>query len=372
MSGGLIGAYASNPWGEGLGDVGKMLMYAGVKEDDEKARLDYYRARDAAAIDQRDRVLEARKDAEVARAEARAAGGSRGSATDGIPIKDLERGGAARGLILERAGLTEDQMSAVEDYMRGNGDRLKQENEYGKRESVAEGDDAIKSKNTPIEPYTKREYPPGFEAEAKDKARMIGEIRQSLVLGKEAKNVAEGEQVTFNTDTARGVLAGRIPQSEGAAAVGVEKGTGAWKEGGGTMYNQYTSENDPTDVGRSTIRKNDDMGDAAQTRANRPPAEKKADGDKPITGIDLERQAKAAKAALADELGVAPGKVEEELAKLKRRNKLTPEIEELHTQYTSALGRWKSYKAQPGAEPTSAPTSVPKAPGKRDYSNLWR
>lgn len=372
MAAGLIGGYVSNPWGEGLGDVGKMMMYAGLKDEDREDRDRYYRDRLAAAA----ALQESKNEAAMARVEARleatrgSGGGSggKGSGPDGIPIGDLERGGRARGLLLERTGLTEDQLTAVEDYMRGNGERLKKDTQYGERQSVAPDDDPTLAKNSPVREYTKREYPPGFEAEARDKAHMIGQIRQSLVLGSKADDVAKGEQTTLGTDLARGVVAGTQNPETAAQAIGVTKGEGAYKQGGNTVYNQYSGDAETTEVGESVIDRNTKQGAAAQARAARGPATKEPAADKPITGVDLERQAKAARSALADGLGVASTKVEEQYAKLKRRGQVTPEIEELHSAYTSALTRWQKYKVPeaPTAPPAVSPSS------RKDYSNLWK
>lgn len=90
------------------------------------------------------------------------------------------------------------------------------------------------------------------------------------------------------------------------------------------------------------------------TRANRPPATKPSAGDKPPTGIDLERNAKAAKQALALELGVTDKDVAEKVAQLKKKGGITPTIQEKLDSYNSALSNWQNYKSnKPSANRSS-------------------
>lgn len=84
--------------------------------------------------------------------------------------------------------------------------------------------------------------------------------------------------------------------------------------------------------------------DAATTRANRP-ASGGADSNKPITGVDLERSAKAAEKALALELGVPVKDLQSEVARLKKRNQLTPEAQAKLDDYNTSLSRWQNYKS---------------------------
>lgn len=90
------------------------------------------------------------------------------------------------------------------------------------------------------------------------------------------------------------------------------------------------------------------------TRANRPPATKPNAGDKPPTGIDLERNAKAAKQALALELGVSDKDVSEKVAQLRKNNKITPNVQAKLDSYNTALTNWQNYKTnQPAANRSS-------------------
>lgn len=84
--------------------------------------------------------------------------------------------------------------------------------------------------------------------------------------------------------------------------------------------------------------------DASVVAANRPRAGSDT-GEKPITGVDLERTAKAAEKALALELGVPVKDVQTEVARLKRKGAVPPEVQTRLDAYNSALTRWQNYKS---------------------------
>ena len=93
--------------------------------------------------------------------------------------------------------------------------------------------------------------------------------------------------------------------------------------------------------------------DNGTTRANKPSG-KSDTGDKPPTGIDLERNAKAAKQALALELGVTDKDVAEKVAQLKKKGGITPAIQEKLDSYNGALSNWQNYKSnKPSANRSS-------------------
>lgn len=94
--------------------------------------------------------------------------------------------------------------------------------------------------------------------------------------------------------------------------------------------------------------------DAATDRANRPAAAKPDSSDKPPTGIDLERNAKAAEKALALELGVPVKDVSEKVAQLRKKNQISASVQEKLDSYTGALSEWQNYKKnKPSASPSS-------------------
>lgn len=105
-------------------------------------------------------------------------------------------------------------------------------------------------------------------------------------------------------------------------------------------------------------------------RANKPSG-KSDTGDKPPTGIDLERNAKAAKQALALELGVTDKDVAEKIAQLKKKGGITPAIQEKLDSYNGALSNWQNYKSnKPSSNRNTGDNS--KTSTGADYSNLWK
>jgi len=110
---------------------------------------------------------------------------------------------------------------------------------------------------------------------------------------------------------------------------------------------------------------------AKENRANQPAAEK------PITGVDLERTAKAAERALALQLGVPLKDVPETVARLKKQGKVDADTQGYLDEYQTALKDWQGYKRKPkpvgdNATPPAVPAVKPASGGGADYSNLWK
>jgi hypothetical protein len=98
---------------------------------------------------------------------------------------------------------------------------------------------------------------------------------------------------------------------------------------------------------------------AADTKA------KNAGADKPITGVDLERTAKAAERALALQLGVPLKDVPETVARLKKQNKIDSDTKGYLDEYQTALKDWQGYKRKPkdsADNATPAATTIPDLP----------
>lgn len=111
--------------------------------------------------------------------------------------------------------------------------------------------------------------------------------------------------------------------------------------------------------------------DAGTTRANKPTGSGSGGGaDKPPTGIDLERNAKAAKQALALELGVTDKDVAEKVAQLKKKGGITPSIQEKLDSYNGALSNWQNYKSNKPSSNRSSDNAG--SSSNKDYSNLWK
>jgi hypothetical protein len=111
--------------------------------------------------------------------------------------------------------------------------------------------------------------------------------------------------------------------------------------------------------------------DAATDRANRPTG-KPDTGDKPPTGIDLERNAKAAEKALALELGVPVKDVPETVARLRKQNKITADAQTKLDAYNSSLTEWQNYKKKSVASATAPSGNNAGSSSSKDYSNLWK
>lgn len=122
--------------------------------------------------------------------------------------------------------------------------------------------------------------------------------------------------------------------------------------------------------------------DAATTRANRPPSGA-ADPNKPATTADMQRQVVAARALLANDLGVAAKDVDAEIKTLQKRagrgdkgaqqalEKITPSLDE----YLDANRRMLQFKRAGGDGSSSAKDNgivKSSSAGGKDYSNLWK
>ena len=79
--------------------------------------------------------------------------------------------------------------------------------------------------------------------------------------------------------------------------------------------------------------------------------------EKPVTGVDLERSAKAARSKLAMSLGVAEKDVQSAVKRMRDRGTLTPEIDAQLNNYNAALSRWDDYKKPANASDNARPSA---------------
>ena len=86
---------------------------------------------------------------------------------------------------------------------------------------------------------------------------------------------------------------------------------------------------------------------------------KNAGADKPITGVDLERTAKAAERALALQLGVPLKDVPETVARLKKQGKVDADTQGYLDEYQTALKDWQGYKRKPKDSGDNLATTPP-------------
>lgn len=92
---------------------------------------------------------------------------------------------------------------------------------------------------------------------------------------------------------------------------------------------------------------------AREMKANQPA------GEKPITGVDLERTAKAAERALSLQLGVPLKDVPETVARLKKTNKMDADTQGFVDEYTSSLKEWQGYKRKSKPDGASSDNATP-------------
>ena len=98
-------------------------------------------------------------------------------------------------------------------------------------------------------------------------------------------------------------------------------------------------------------------------KANKPSASKPDPANKPPTSIDLERNTKAAKEALAMELGVPVKDVSEKVAQLRKKGALSEGVQTRLDAYTTALSKWQNYKSNlPSSTDNSSDNSSSRPP----------
>ena len=104
-----------------------------------------------------------------------------------------------------------------------------------------------------VHEWETNDYPPGFEEQFETKVKSLYAIRESLRLGKDYKDVAEGRNTQQKTDQISGMIAGELdPQKVGVAQAAV-KGEGPFKVTENLIGNQFTGESKPTQVGSAKI-----------------------------------------------------------------------------------------------------------------------
>jgi hypothetical protein len=184
----------------------------------------------------------------------------------------------------------------------------------------------------------------------KDAERRIRSIREALAIGPgNYDELQKGRQ----TETENNLLVDASRGSQGARdAILVGKGK------------------DP----RETVARADERtAEADKDRRTDPNrraggAAPKPTGPKPVTGVDLDRAARAAEKDLANELGVPTSRVNEELARLNKNGKLTPAQKAAADRWRSALQEVQKLNRSPGA---AAPAPAQSGAPKKDHSNLW-
>lgn len=91
----------------------------------------------------------------------------------------------------------------------------------------------------------------------KAKRAALADIQSEFLYGGKYDDVAKGRRTEAGNKVAGGIIAGAIEPGAGAKAIAATEGKGAYKEGGGVVYDEFEGGSKATSVGESTIRKND-------------------------------------------------------------------------------------------------------------------
>ena len=288
---------------------------------------------------------------------------------------DIKEGGEDEGIIARRMGVTVPELRAMRRYSEtGDTTPFQRDTVVGGTTTEdpmlagesGETSDAVSRKFAKRELEIAKTLPPGFEAFARAKLNVLGEIEAGMRMGKDNKGFQDGESERFKRDTAEAVRDGRMKPEQGGIVNAVIDGKPLYTVKGDTQINQYTGSSDTTEVGESKVRKND-----------RPPAgraggstSRAAPEDRPATTADLDRQVKTAKDAIAEKLGVSSNEVNAKIGQLERRaasgdkdaasqlNSLAP----LRDRLAGARDRLANYKA-PKDSGSPAPAARAESPG---------
>lgn len=234
--------------GKGIADagstMGQFLFKDLMAQEDREYKAASRREELAMRLEDRERDRELRR--EMAAGKDGGGGGS-----SGLKAEDYAPGGKLAGMLAGKLNMTEPEYSAFYNA-RKTGDFSafeKDETTYG---------DFGEEKKIKRLPAQFREF-----FDSKNKA--LADIEESYALGNRYDDVAKGRQTTFKTETAQGVLGGKIEAGKGGQAVAVTEGKPLVNVEGGMQYNQYTGDSKVTPVGQSQIVEN--QAQAAQAGA---------------------------------------------------------------------------------------------------------
>jgi hypothetical protein len=199
---------------------------------------------------------------------------------------------------------------------------------------------------------------PGFESLVERKRAELQSLREAIALGGDVEKLSKARQ----NDQKRGQL-DRFEDGEARAGEAAMVGDGKAVYGGDSNVtrNTVTGRTAVTPVGQAEIGRRAAAADLSGARAGAV-GTGATDGPKPVTGVDLERAARAAERALAVELGVPASRLQEEISRLQRRGSLTAEQTAMVAEYRAALGRLQELGARPGASPAAATPRLPTLP----------
>lgn len=232
--------------GNAIGSIGvrdyEMRQAHALREDERQNHRDW---QEQQKQDQRDWQAGQNEIYRRTAAQQTAGKGTGGDGISGFDPKDLEPGGKLSPYMAARVGMsTEDyekQVTAMKTKdMSGYATETR---DIGKVLDDEYGEQTV----------TQKVVPEAFKKEFAAKAKVISDLVMNYAAGKEAKTIAEGEQIGLVTGAVKGVLEGTGDVTRAYQAGGIVKGNDRFKEGGGVVVETATGTNKATPVGQATI-----------------------------------------------------------------------------------------------------------------------
>jgi len=258
MSGLILGGMM-----QGLGNAGSSIAGSMVQAD---ARHSDLELRMQAQREMQAEKLATMREIAAERAAARGAGGSK----DGPFMENVAQGSMAEESMAGRMNMTVPELRKFRESQQ-SGDMSGYDvnaDVTASADTDPENSDAI-SRRGGTQTVTVKKSPQGLDAFMKDKRAALADIQQEFIYGKAYDDVTKGRSEEQGNKVGAGIINGAISPEAGAQKIGALKGEGAYKEGGNTVFNQYSGDNDPTAVGESEITKNNAKakheGDAAKS-----------------------------------------------------------------------------------------------------------
>lgn len=97
-------------------------------------------------------------------------------------------------------------------------------------------------------------YPPGFDDQVAAKKQALGQIVESIRMGKDYKPIMEGRQTGQQMGLVGDVMAGRSDAADVGRAVAASKGEGSFTANDGSVVDKFSGEAGTTEVGDARIK----------------------------------------------------------------------------------------------------------------------
>lgn len=246
-------------------NVGNLMFKSIGDEADRDARIAARREEWMAKLEDRQLGREENNDLkrELLEMKIDAGGGKSGSSggggkSGGINMEDIKPGGSQEVWAAAKMEMTVPEYARFYSSLKTGDKSAFLENLTVSNKGVAGpgGEINAAATGTDVGSQTTKVLPAGFEAEYKAKMKKLGDLQESYALAGHYKDVTQGRQEVFQTETGVGVLAGNIKPGPGGEAVGVSLGKERMKVEGGEKLNVYTGESSTTPKGLSEIQEN--------------------------------------------------------------------------------------------------------------------